>query len=41
MYGLQGSVMEFKKKKIFVDLLKVVNKPKTFVISYLVGASYI
>ena len=33
--------MEFKKKKIFVDLLKVVNKPKTFVISYLVGGSYI
>ena len=33
--------MEFKKKKIFVDLLKVVNKPKTFIISYLVGGSYI
>ena len=41
MYGLQDSVMEFKKKKIFIDLLRVINKSKTFVVSYLVGGSYI
>lgn len=29
--------MEFKKKKVFIDLKKVVNKPKSFIISYLVG----
>ena len=33
--------MEFKKKKIFVDLKRVVNKPKTFVISYLVGGAFV
>ena len=33
--------MEFKKKKVFVDLKKVVNKPKSFIISYLVGQAYI